>query len=184
MDELFRSFPIYQHPILILLLTLSLSFTTSSSILRTLSSPQSMFSAKTPSVNTFSSVAKLASRTRRTTPCFTRSVSTLPRPYRFHTGASWAGKPPDPTSRKVNTAPFTRESPIGRWRDHVLSRSNANGGRHIGEDFFYIQEVSMQLSREVSRSRVMLCRCGASRYAGPFLILYMACLCPVASASF
>ena len=68
-------------------------------------------------------------------------MSSLPRPYRFHVGASWAGKPANPRDRKVITAPFPKDHPVAVWRDHVLSRPNGINGKQIGEDFFYIQEV-------------------------------------------
>lgn len=68
-------------------------------------------------------------------------ATALPRPYRFHVGASWAGKPAQPRQRRVYTQPFGSDSEIGQWRDHVLSRPNDGMGKHIGEDFFYIQEV-------------------------------------------
>lgn len=71
-------------------------------------------------------------------PKLRRSVSTLSHPYRFHTGASWAGKPIDSQHKRLKVTPWPKDSPVGRWRDHVLSRSD---GKHIGEDFFYIQEV-------------------------------------------
>lgn len=77
------------------------------------------------------------------TTCRTRAMasSALPRPYRFHVGASWAGKPAQPRSRRTVGQPFHKDSEIGRWRDHVLSRPNGGFGSHIGEDFFYVQEV-------------------------------------------
>ncbi|KAI0341673.1 protein serine/threonine phosphatase 2C [Trametopsis cervina] len=71
-------------------------------------------------------------------------MSSLPRPYRFHVGASWAGKPFNPRDRKVINQPFASDHPVAVWRDHVLSRPNGGGGKHIGEDFFYIQEVDAQ----------------------------------------
>lgn len=71
-----------------------------------------------------------------------RAMSTaLPRPYRFHIGASWTGKPVHPRARKSYMTPFSADSEIGLWRDHVLSRPNGGMGPHIGEDFFYVQEV-------------------------------------------
>ncbi|KAI0721135.1 protein serine/threonine phosphatase 2C [Cerioporus squamosus] len=71
----------------------------------------------------------------------TYSSSSLPRPYRFHVGASWAGKPPDPRGPRVKSEPFPPDSPIGKWRDVTLSRPNPGAGKHIGEDFFYIQDM-------------------------------------------
>ncbi|KAI1795899.1 protein serine/threonine phosphatase 2C [Ganoderma leucocontextum] len=69
------------------------------------------------------------------------SSSSLPRPYRFHVGASWAGKPHDPRGPRVKSTPFSPDSPVGKWRDASLSRPNAAAGKHIGEDFFYIQDM-------------------------------------------
>jgi len=74
------------------------------------------------------------------------SSSSLPRPYRFHVGASWAGKPPDPKDGrgKLKSSSFSADSPIGAWRDHVLSRPKGTAGTHIGEDFYYVQEMRNQ----------------------------------------
>lgn len=132
----------------------------------------------TISVTCASALAKNVSRTASSVPtrtatntqCLvsrpharTYSSSSLPRPYRFHVGASWAGKPQDPRTR-VKTQPFPPDSPIGKWRDAVLSKPNPGAGRHIGEDFFYIQDVSV--SSAVERAGVGFewtlrgCRCG------------------------
>lgn len=82
------------------------------------------------------------------------SSSSLPRPYRFHVGAAWAGKPPDPRGPRVKSEPFPPDSPIGMWRDATLSRPNPGAGKYIGEDFFYIQDVSAR-SLWVSRFAVL-----------------------------
>ncbi|KAI0818611.1 protein serine/threonine phosphatase 2C [Irpex lacteus] len=74
-------------------------------------------------------------------------MSSLPRPYRFHVGASWAGKPLNPRDRPVTTKPFPKDHPVAAWRDHVLSRPNGINGKHIGEDFFYVQEHGPYLHR-------------------------------------
>ncbi|PSR74921.1 hypothetical protein PHLCEN_2v9455 [Hermanssonia centrifuga] len=103
---------------------------------------------KCPLVTKLSQQAK--SWRNHSVPPSTRAYSSLPRPYRFHTGASWAGKPAHPQDRKLNVEPFSKDSPIGRWRDHVLSRPNGNGRMHIGEDFFYIQEMRSQAVHGVS----------------------------------
>ncbi|TCD60591.1 hypothetical protein EIP91_009836 [Steccherinum ochraceum] len=44
----------------------------------------------------------------------------------------------------MKTGPFPSDSPIGMWRDHVLSRPKAVDGSFIGEDFYYIQEMRGQ----------------------------------------
>ncbi|KAI0780963.1 protein serine/threonine phosphatase 2C [Trametes elegans] len=83
-----------------------------------------------------------ASRTSPS-PCpkHARNYSSLPRPYRFHVGASWAGKPHDPRGPRIKSNPFPPDSPIGKWRDLMLSRPNPPAGNHIGEDFYYIQDM-------------------------------------------
>ncbi|KZT11357.1 protein serine/threonine phosphatase 2C [Laetiporus sulphureus 93-53] len=68
-------------------------------------------------------------------------MSSLPRPYRFHVGANWAGKPPEPQTRRFKTKPFPPESEIGHWRDEIMSKYHSSTGTHIGEDFFYVQDM-------------------------------------------
>ncbi|EMD38544.1 hypothetical protein CERSUDRAFT_113724 [Gelatoporia subvermispora B] len=70
----------------------------------------------------------------------TRAYSSLPRPYRFHVSASWEGKPQEPRPR-VRARPFAPDSEIGRWRDATLARHKVPAGNHIGEDFFFVQEM-------------------------------------------
>lgn len=73
-----------------------------------------------------------------------QDIPTPPRPYRFHIGVSWAGKQINPRERHPRTTPFPRDSEIGSWRDHCLQRqANSLPGPHIGEDFFYVQHVSV-----------------------------------------
>ena len=74
----------------------------------------------------------------RKTPRF-RSLATLaPRPYTFHIAASWAGKAED---RRIRKVPFPPDTPIGTWRDKMLSRPKSAYNHDAGEDFFFIQEV-------------------------------------------
>lgn len=66
------------------------------------------------------------------------------RPYTFHIGASWAGKPVHPDDMKK--VPFPPDTTIGAWRDKTLGISKDKGMIHRidpGEDFFFIQEVCM-----------------------------------------
>ena len=65
--------------------------------------------------------------------------ATSPRPYTFHIGASWAGKPDDDHMRIK--AAFPPDTVIGTWRDKTLSRPKAVRSRDAGEDFFFVQEV-------------------------------------------
>lgn len=76
-----------------------------------------------------------------------------PRPYQFHVAVSWAGKPIDPRERVSKTTPFSHDSEIGTWRDHSLARqSHISGGTHIGEDFFYVQDVSESRTSQFKES--------------------------------
>jgi protein phosphatase PTC7 len=78
-------------------------------------------------------------------PRRTMSTSTITRPYTFHIGASWAGKPPEEPRRggkkKSALVPqqgFPPNSEVGRWRKAELERFAFGAkGRLPGEDFFY-----------------------------------------------
>lgn len=86
----------------------------------------------------------IARKSKRAGPlALLRHASSMPRPYRFHIGASWAGKPPEPGPRR-RYVPFASDSAVGAWRDHTLSRPKSVPGKDAGEDFFYVQEVSLQ----------------------------------------
>ncbi|KAL0946909.1 hypothetical protein HGRIS_013070 [Hohenbuehelia grisea] len=66
------------------------------------------------------------------------------RPYTFHIGASWAGKPPDPTINRDKMIPFPPDSVIGKWRDRTLARPKSVLSKDAGEDFFFVQEMRNQ----------------------------------------
>ena len=67
-----------------------------------------------------------------------------PRPYKFHIGASFAGKPAHPHDIPKNlNAGFLKSHPIALWRDNTLERRKAVKSTSAGEDFFYVQEVSL-----------------------------------------
>lgn len=95
-------------------------------------------------INKLTTIERLVARkSRRTTslPATFRWLSQASRPYKFHVGASWAGKPLDYDPRQFQV-PFAPESVIGTWRDKTLSRPKAVNSKDAGEDFFYVQEVS------------------------------------------
>ncbi|KZT26207.1 protein serine/threonine phosphatase 2C [Neolentinus lepideus HHB14362 ss-1] len=73
-----------------------------------------------------------------------RTISTLLRPYRFHIGASWAGKPRDPRVKRVKSV-FPPDSIILKWKDEQLARLHKfTWNKDPGEDFFYVQEMREQ----------------------------------------
>src|ERR1700722_2864582 len=52
---------------------------------------------------------------------FSRRISSVvQRPYKFHIGTSWAGKPLERGKRL--RVPFASDSAVGAWRDKTLSR--------------------------------------------------------------
>ncbi|KAF4615357.1 hypothetical protein D9613_003050 [Agrocybe pediades] len=64
------------------------------------------------------------------------------RPYTFHIGTSWAGKPEHPDDMKK--IPFPPDTTIGAWRDKMLQQSRSDGVINTpdpGEDFFFVQEM-------------------------------------------
>ncbi|KAF8964676.1 phosphatase 2C-like domain-containing protein [Flammula alnicola] len=66
----------------------------------------------------------------------------IPRPYTFHIGASWQGKPEDPTL--IPKVPFPHDTLIGAWRDRMLERAKTTNNNDAGEDFFFVQEMRNQ----------------------------------------
>lgn len=79
----------------------------------------------------------------------TRRMSSSPtaRPYYFHVGASWAGKPdeqPRWPRRRARMSGFGPDTDIGRWTRKSLAQfTSAARERSPGEDFFYVQEVRL-----------------------------------------
>jgi hypothetical protein len=74
--------------------------------------------------------------------CHSRTMSTVPSPYRFHVCANWLSAPPG-HGPKRRSVPFPPDSALGMWRDSTLSWPRPGLSRTPGEDFFYIQEVRL-----------------------------------------
>jgi len=92
-------------------------------------------------------------------------LSTVTRPYAFHIGVSWAGKPHQ-TSDSGFKIPFPSDGLIGSWRDQTLARPKAIKSTDAGEDFFFVQEVrllmlSCYICGVVS---IFLSRCRTAQY--------------------
>lgn len=79
------------------------------------------------------------------TRCNTRFFSTVPppRPFKFHIGASFAGKPEQLRQSALgkDAEGFPKDSPIGIWRDSALKRKKSVVSTSAGEDFFFVQEM-------------------------------------------
>jgi hypothetical protein len=81
----------------------------------------------------------------------TASNHHVKRPYEFHIGCSYAGKPEDPTD-KLRKVPFPEDTLIGGWRDKMLAWPKGVPFNTAGEDFFFVQEVRIaSISREHRR---------------------------------
>jgi hypothetical protein len=86
-----------------------------------------------------------------------RRLSPITRPYRFHIGASFAGKKSlfgDEAAKPKRD--FSPSSPIYIWREEQLNWKKANGAKTAGEDFFFIQQV-----------RTVLCPTKAAQLINP-----------------
>ncbi|KAH0583883.1 hypothetical protein H2248_009477 [Termitomyces sp. 'cryptogamus'] len=69
----------------------------------------------------------------------TRNMFSAPlRPYKFHIGASWAGKN---MLQSLKAPSFPSRSDIGMWRDHTLSRAKAVNSVSAGQDFLFMQSM-------------------------------------------
>ncbi len=69
-----------------------------------------------------------------------RQISTIQRPYQFHIRPNWLSAPPGHGIKK-KSKPFPPDTPVGMWRDHVLTLPEPGFSKTPGEDFFYVQEV-------------------------------------------
>ncbi|KAF8514031.1 phosphatase 2C-like domain-containing protein [Gautieria morchelliformis] len=85
---------------------------------------------------------RLAHSLARYNPARFQSTVPPPRPYKFHIGASFAGKPAHPHDiPKDPNAGFVNNNPIAAWRDNMLKRPKTVQSTSAGEDFFYVQEM-------------------------------------------
>ncbi|KAG7452524.1 uncharacterized protein BT62DRAFT_939501 [Guyanagaster necrorhizus] len=84
-------------------------------------------------------------------------MATFPRrPYTFHIGTSWAGKPT--SGNEMKKIPFPEDSPIGMWRDQMLARTVPDAipneatkwAPDAGEDFFYVTELPIEMNLRVA----------------------------------
>lgn len=102
--------------------------------------PPSVFTLYRPSLAR--QISRRTSRSRFLSTAVTDSEHAPSRPYTFHIGASWAGKPQDPTlAPKV---PFPSDTLVGSWRDKTLKHPKSVKSVDAGEDFFFVQQVRSQ----------------------------------------
>ena len=75
-----------------------------------------------------------------------RFLSTAPpRPFKFHIGASFAGKSDSLRQSALgkDAEGFPKDSPIGIWRDSLLKQKKSVASTSAGEDFFFVQEAGL-----------------------------------------
>lgn len=68
-----------------------------------------------------------------------RSYGTT-RPFQFHIGASFAGKPAHPNEKPPKNARFP-DGQLKEWRDKMLQWPKGIVSTQAGHDFFYVQEM-------------------------------------------
>ena len=84
-------------------------------------------------VNTWRIVARITAATRR---CY----STTQRPFKFHVGVSFLGKPQQRDDKYTPGQVFP-DGPLKEWRDHALTWSKGLLSTSAGHDFYFVQEV-------------------------------------------
>ena len=84
-------------------------------------------------VNTWRITARHAATTRR---CY----STARRPFKFHVGVSFLGKPQQRNDKYTQGQIFP-DGPLKEWRDHGLEWSKGLLSTSAGHDFYFVQEV-------------------------------------------
>lgn len=74
------------------------------------------------------------------------AVSSPPRAFKFHIGASFAGKPENSRGQlpEEQTRLFESTSPIGIWKENTMRRKKSVKSTSAGDDFFFVQEVSLE----------------------------------------
>lgn len=106
-------------------------------------------------VSTTKSSSRLISSTRRATRPRRSSIelssstrrrnSTLApaRPFTYHIGASFLGKPVENDEVVLQSTPFPDTHPVVGFRDKMLSWRREIPSDTAGQDFFLVQEVSL-----------------------------------------
>jgi hypothetical protein len=99
-----------------------------------------------------------------------RSYATA-RPFTFHVGASFVGKPAHPEHKPSKSTGFPNGE-LKKWRDETLSWPKGIPSAQAGHDFFYVQEVRHNKLGQLIWSkphfgpdavRFMIYRCGTGR---------------------
>ena len=109
-------------------------------------------------VNTWRIVARITATTRR---CY----STTQRPFKFHVGVSFLGKPQQRDDKYMQGQVFP-DGPLKEWRDHALAWNKGLLSTSAGHDFYFVQEVrAPRLTQQTLAKFLAIAhfRCGSSR---------------------
>ena len=71
---------------------------------------------------------------------YATNIPPVARPFTFHIGASFVGKPPHPDDKPIKSIGFP-DGPLKTWRDETLAWPKGLASAQPGHDFFYVQEV-------------------------------------------
>lgn len=84
-------------------------------------------------LNTRRIIVRIAATTRR---CY----STNQRPFKFHVGVGFLGKPQQREDKYTQGQVFP-DGPLKDWRDHALAWNKGLLSTSAGHDFYFVQEV-------------------------------------------
>jgi len=114
-------------------------------------------------VNTWRIVARITATTRR---CY----STTQRPFKFHVGVSFLGKPQQRDDKYTQGQVFP-DGPLKEWRDNALTWSKGLLSTSAGHDFYFVEPVraSNSLSRGWLKSLLISDAEAVGRYASLIL---------------
>lgn len=70
-----------------------------------------------------------------------RWFSTVHRPFKFHVGVSFVGKPAQKDDKKLSPGQVFKDGALKDWRDEALAWNKGLFHGHAGHDFYFVQEV-------------------------------------------
>jgi protein phosphatase PTC7 len=82
---------------------------------------------------------------KRSSRSYATNAPTIARPFTFHIGASFVGKPAHPDDKPIKNPGFP-EGALKKWRDETLAWPKGLQTAHPGHDFFYVQEARHPIS--------------------------------------
>jgi hypothetical protein len=109
---------------------------------------------------------------KRSSRSYATNAPTIARPFTFHIGASFVGKPAHPDDKPIKNPGFP-EGALKKWRDETLAWPKGLQTAHPGHDFFYVQEVRHPISVSAMHTfltRIFIDEKPVGRYALPLFM--------------